>query len=72
MVTTIQIKSNTLALLKQLKKQTHSKSYDETITKITIQRATKKSMGGYLAKYYKKKMSKKDILKNLRDKHDRF
>ena len=67
MVTTIQINERTLLLLKKLKEETRSSSYDETINKITSERTRKKSLAGFLGK-----ITRKEILRNLRDKHERF
>ena len=67
MVTTIQVQDTTLLLLKKLKKETQSSSYDETIKKIAIARTNKESFYGFLGK-----KSKAWILKDLRDKNDRF
>jgi predicted CopG family antitoxin len=74
MQTTIQISDKTLLLLKKLKEETNSKSYEETINRIAIERANKKSMGGILGKKYGK-VSVKEILKELKEerrKSDRF
>tara|TARA_Y100000034_G_C6648471_1_gene283712 strand:+ start:88 stop:312 length:225 start_codon:yes stop_codon:yes gene_type:complete len=74
MQTTIQISDKTLLLLKKLKEETNSKSYEEAINKIAIQRANKKSMGGSLKKYMGKQ-NLKDMLKELKEerrKSDRF
>ena len=71
MPTTIQINEKTLELLKKLKKELNSQSYDEAIVEITMQRTKKDSMAGALKKY-KGKETLKDILKSLREKHDRF
>ncbi|MFQ5621520.1 MAG: hypothetical protein ACE5FT_06795 [Candidatus Nanoarchaeia archaeon] len=64
MVTTIQVKEETLETLKLIRRQTKSKSYDETIHHL-IARKGSKSKFGVLGK---KPMS--EILKDLRDKHD--
>ena len=66
MTTTIQINKKTLLLLKKLKEETKSSSYDEAINKITIERVRKKSLAGFLGK-----MTVREILKNLRDKYER-
>jgi predicted CopG family antitoxin len=71
MVTTIQISEITLEMLRKLKQELNASSYDEAIMEITIQR-TKKSLAGSLKAYMKKGETLKDILKGLRDKHDRF
>ena len=70
-ITTIQLNERTLFLLKKLKEQMNASSYDEVINK-KISRDEVKSFAGFLGKYRIKKMSRKDILKDLRDKHDRF
>jgi uncharacterized protein YqgV (UPF0045/DUF77 family) len=77
METTIQINVKTLLLLKKLKQQVQAKSYDETINKIVVQRANRKtkSMGGSLKKYLKKEKTPQKILKELQEerrKSDRF
>ncbi|MBS3076941.1 hypothetical protein J4233_01585 [Candidatus Pacearchaeota archaeon] len=68
--TTIQINTRTLQLLKKLKQELEAKSYEETINKLAIER-TKKSIAGFLGKKYGK-LSRKRILKDLRDEDDRF
>ena len=67
MVNAVQIQDDTLELLKKVKEETHSNSYDEAIKKIVILRVKEKSLGGFLSAY-----SKKDNYKHVRDKHDRF
>jgi len=67
MKTTIQINQNTLELLKKVKDDTSSNSYDEVINKIIIKNLNKESLFGYLGK-----RNRKFILKELRDKSDRF
>ena len=67
MVTTIQINEKTLLLLKKIKEETKSSSYDEAINKMTIEHVRKKSLAGFLGK-----ITRTEILKNLRDKHERF
>ena len=67
MPTTIQVNERTLELLRKVKGETNSSSYDETINKIVRERLQNESMAGYLGK-----MQKKDILKGLRDKNERF
>ncbi|MBI2452414.1 hypothetical protein HYV50_05050 [Candidatus Pacearchaeota archaeon] len=71
MVTTIQVNERTLLLLKKLKEETQSDSYDEAINKIAGKIAVKKSLAGFLGKYYKKQKLK-DIVMDLRDKNDRY
>ena len=67
MVTTIQVQDRTLQLLKKLKEETKSNSYDETIKNIVIARTKGKSLAGFLGR-----RSRTWILKDLRDKSDRF
>lgn len=67
MVTTVQIQDETLELLKKVKAETNSSSYDEAIKKIVLLRVREKSMAGYLGP-----KSSKQIMKDLRDKRDRF
>ena len=67
MVTTIQVQDTTLLLLKKLKEETKSSSYDETIKTIAISQPKQESLYGFLGK-----KSRKWILKDLRDKSDRF
>ena len=71
MVTTIQLNENTLRLLKKLKEEVEAKSYEEVIKKIIMERTKKESMAGYLGKKYGL-LSRKEILKGLRDKYDRL
>lgn len=68
MSTTIQVKEDTVQYLKQLRKQYEVDSYD-TLLKMLIVKSTqqKKSLFGKGGK-----MSMKEILMNLRDKHDRY
>ena len=67
MKTTIQINENTLELLKKVRDNTNSASYDEAINKIVLKSLNKESMFGYLGK-----KPKRGILNGLRDKNDRF
>ena len=67
MVTTVQISDETLELLKKIKEETKSSSYDEAIRKIVSSRVNE-SFAGYLGP----KRSSKDLMKDLRDKSDRF
>ena len=66
-MTTIQVQDRTLELLKKLKDETESSSYDEAIKKIIITRTKKESFYGFLGR-----KTRAWILKDLRDKHDRF
>ncbi len=71
MVTTIQVDEKTILILKKLKEVLAASSYDEAITKIAIKHIrSEKSMAGSLKKYTGK-LSKKEILEDLRDKNDR-
>ena len=72
MPTTIQVNEQTLELLKKLKQELQTASYEEAITKIAAKHMAQKSMAGSLKKYFKKKLTKEQILEGLRDKHDRF
>ncbi|HIH16091.1 MAG TPA: hypothetical protein HA252_01665 [Candidatus Diapherotrites archaeon] len=67
--TTIQVRNETKARLDNLKKSYKVKTYDEAIT--TLVRVKRGSMYGVLARKGKK-YSLKELLKDLRDKSDRF
>ncbi|MBI2672019.1 hypothetical protein HYX16_03745 [Candidatus Woesearchaeota archaeon] len=67
MTTTIQIQNKTLGLLKKVKEETKSSSYDEAINKIVIKRLKEVSLAGFLGK-----RTKEWILKDLRDESDRI
>lgn len=67
MATTIQINENTLDLLKKFKEQTHAHTYDEVILNFMKLGGYAKSFRGYLGK---KNMA--FVMKDLRDKKDRF
>lgn len=69
MATTIQVQESTLESLKRLRKRTHALSYDELINRL-IKKLAKKSMAGALAR--KKRYTKKEILRGLRDEEDRI
>ena len=76
MVTTIQVNEKTLLLLKKLKEELKTASYDEAIQKSII-KSTKsgKNMGGSLRKYLKKGETVKDIIRELQKERrlsDRF
>ena len=71
MVTTIQVGHRTLTLLKKVKEETHSSSYEEAIQKLVMAQNKEESLAGYLRPYLTKEAAK-NILKNIRDKHDRF
>ncbi|MBI4149611.1 hypothetical protein HY491_04135 [Candidatus Woesearchaeota archaeon] len=66
MPTTIQVEKETADLLKSMKEQTQASSYDEVINNMVRRRATK-SLFGVL-----KGMSRKRLMKGLRDEHDRI
>ena len=67
MPTTIQIDERTLDSIKKIKDETQAASYDEAINKIIAERLKKESLAGYLGR-----KPIKEILKGLREKHDRF
>jgi len=72
MVTTIQVDEKTILLLKKLKQELQASSYDDAINKIAIKcLKPDKSMAGSLKKYIGK-LSRNQILNNLKDKHDRI
>lgn len=67
MQTTIQISAKTLEMLKKVKTDTDSRSYDEAITKMVLGSLKKESLAGYLGQ-----RPLKHLLSNLRDKNDRY
>ncbi len=67
MQTTIQISDRTLQVLKKIKQETHSASYDEALTKVLHTQRKAPSLAGYLGK---KPLS--SLMKDLREKHDRI
>ena len=67
MPTTIQINERTLEVLRKIKNETNSSSYDEAINKIVASRWKGESLAGFLGR-----MPRKTILRDLRDKNDRF
>ncbi len=67
MTTTIQIEENTLKILKKIKEETHSSSYDEAINKMVTSRLKDQSFAGYLGR-----RPVKEILKGLREKNERI
>ncbi|MDP2924869.1 MAG: hypothetical protein Q8N99_00695 [Nanoarchaeota archaeon] len=72
MVTTIQVDEKTILLLKKLKQELEASSYDDAINKIAIKcLKPDKSMAGSLRKYVGK-LSKHEILNDLKDKNDRI
>ena len=66
--TTIQVENMTVHILKQLRDQYQEPSYDSLI-RLLIRKATKPTRSLYGAGG---KLSRKEILNNLRDKHDRY
>ena len=60
MVTTIQVEERTLDILKKIKEETSSSSYDEAINRLVILRLGKGSLAGFLGK-----MPRSNILKDL-------
>jgi len=69
MATTIQVSDTTMQMLKKVKERTKSASYDDAIKKL-IAGQPRKSLFGEFAK--KKHYTREEILKGLRDEHDRF
>lgn len=67
MITTIQVHSRTLEILKKVRDEIRASSYDEAITKLVVERTQHESLAGYLGK-----KPLKWILQDLRDKRDRF
>lgn len=67
MATTIQVSDETLELLRKVKTETQTSSYDEAIRQVVLWTVREKSFGGYLGT-----KPSKQILKDLRDKHERF
>ncbi|MAF34692.1 hypothetical protein CMO91_02500 [Candidatus Woesearchaeota archaeon] len=65
MVTSIQVQEKTLELLKKLRAQHHVKTYDDVIHKLAAR--PRISFYGIL-----KKEGMKNVMKGLRDKHDRI
>ncbi len=74
MVTTIQVNERTLQILKKLKEETNSNTYDEAIVKVVTTRGKKESYAGYLKKHLSKKDAKKMLqeIQDERRKSDRF
>lgn len=68
-ITTIQIKKSTKKFLDSLKGAYNVKTYDEVVNQLVLRKT--KSMYGALADEGKP-ISMKEILKGLRDKHDRL
>lgn len=74
MTTTIQINERTLQLLKKLKEETCSNSYEEAIIKTVLNKNKEESFAGVLKEHISKKNAEKLIkeLQNERRKSDRF
>ncbi len=68
MTTTIQINEDTLEYLKRYKEQWKLETYDDVIKKFMTMGDYAKSFQGYIGK----KITREKLLKNLRDKKDRF
>ena len=72
MVTTIQVEEKTILLLKKLKQELEASSYDDAINKIALKCLKPViSQAGSLKKYAGK-LSRFEILKELKDKNDRI
>lgn len=67
MTTTIQVREETLELLKRYKEQTKAKTYDDVIIGFMSRGDYAKQFRGFLGK-----MNRDELLKDLRDKRDRF
>ena len=67
MTTTVQVQDETLELLRKVKAETQSSSYDEAIRKIVVLQVQEKTLGGYLGA-----RSPKRLLRGLRDERERF
>ncbi len=68
------VNEQTLELLKKLKQELKTASYEEAITKIAVKHIAQQSMAGSLKKYFKGQSLKK-ILQEMQDerrKDDRF
>jgi len=73
MVTTIQVDEQLLLLLKKLKEEYRAQSYREALmTGVSQLLKPKISLAGSLKKHFPKGLSREEILKDLRDKNDRF
>jgi len=71
MPTTIQIQEPTLKMLKEVKSETNSASYDEAITKLVMGRIKPPAFAGILGSRIKQ-VKREVALQGIRDKHDRF
>ena len=67
MTTTIQVREETLELLKRYKEQTNAKTYDDVIIGFMSRGDYAKQFRGFLGKH-----DMKWVLKDLRDKRDRY
>ncbi|MBI4438990.1 hypothetical protein HY640_03615 [Candidatus Woesearchaeota archaeon] len=67
MVTTIQVEEETLELLKKLKEHFNVSTYNEAIERMAERGLRRRSMQGYLGR-----RNRADILRGLRDKHERL
>jgi len=65
MPTTIQVNENTLKVLRKIKDETNSSSYDEAINKLVMSR-DKESLSGFLGK-----RPMKTLMSNIREKDER-
>lgn len=66
MTTTIQVQEDTIAILKQMREQFHLDTYDALLKKLIVKAGKpKKSLWGAGGR-----ASMKEIVKELRDKHD--
>jgi len=69
MTTTIQVREETVNVLKKLKEQTGAKTYDEIILALTKPARMREAAAGYLSRHLSKK-NYNWMQKNLRDKND--
>ncbi len=67
MVTTIQITEKTLQILKKMKQELNTLSYDQTISCLVSSRLKENSLAGYL-----RKKNLKFLLKDVRKKKERI
>ena len=66
MITTIQLRSTTVRILKKLREQMGVRSYDEAIQKLVVKKPRKSFWGAGGS------LSMIEIMEELRDKEDRF